>query len=123
LTRGYARAATEYRVSASHEHSLEHVKSLVRRVHTELVLTSLRLLIPAAILGLAAFLLWRHHKKGGNTIACAAWPWLCLATVDLLAFAIPYNPGAPADTYFPANVTAVERLKSLPPARFAATFR
>lgn len=123
LNRGYARAESEYKNSAVHEHSLEHVKTLVRRVHTELVLTSLRLLIPAAILGLAAFLLWRHHKKGGSTIACTAWPWLCLATIDLLAFAIPYNPGAPADTYFPSNVAAVERLKGLPPARFAATGR
>jgi hypothetical protein len=123
LNKGYARAEAEYKNSPAHEHSLEHVKGLVRRVHTELVLTSLRLLIPAAMLGLAAFLLWRHQKKGGRTIACAAWPWLGLALIDLLAFAIPYNPGAPVETYFPSNVASVQRLSDLPPARFAATFR
>jgi hypothetical protein len=68
-------------------------------------------------------MLWRHQKKGGSTIACAAWPWLGLAVVDLLAFAIPYNPGAPVETYFPKDVEAIRKLKELPAARFAGTFR
>jgi hypothetical protein len=123
LNRGYGRAETEYKQWPVHEHSLEHVKALVRRVHTELVLTSLRLLIPATMLGLAALLLWRHQKKGDVRITPAAWPWLAISTLDLLAFAIPYNPGSPAETYFPANSPAVQKLKQLPPARFAGTFR
>ena len=123
LRRGYARAEAEYKQWPVHEHSLEHVKGLVRRVHAELVLTSLRLLIPAAMLALAALLLWRHQKRGGSSIAASAWPWLAISTVDLLAFAIPYNPGAPVETYFPESSPAVQKLKQLPPARFAGTFR
>jgi hypothetical protein len=75
------------------------------------------------MLGLFAVLLWRHRRKEGSTIACAAWPWLLLAVIDLLAFAIPYNPGAPAESYFPSNVAAIEKLKQLRPNRFAGTFR
>jgi hypothetical protein len=46
-----------------------------------------------------------------------------LAVVDLLAFAIPYNPGAPVETDFPGNVATVQKLKDLPAHRFAGTFR
>jgi hypothetical protein len=122
LNRGYTKAETEYNANPVHEHSLEHVKTVVRRVHLELLLTSARLLIPAAMLGLAAFLLWRHHRRQGRSIACCAWPWFGLALIDLLAFAIPFNPGAPADTYFPGT-PAIHKLRDLPPYRIAATFR
>jgi hypothetical protein len=87
------------------------------------VLTSLRLLIPAAIVGFAVLLLWRHQRKGGTTIACATWPWLALSAIDLLAFAIPYNPGSPAATYFPQKNAAALKLRELPSGRFAGAFR
>jgi hypothetical protein len=70
------------------------------------------------MLGVAAWMLWRRPR-----FAMSAIPWFGLAVVDLLAFAIPYNSGAPAETYFPAGVPAIARLKELPPARFAGTFR
>jgi hypothetical protein len=122
LNRGYAAAEAEYKATPIHEHSLDHVKSVVRRVHLELLLTSARLLIPAAMLGLAALLLWRHQRRAGRSIACYAWPWFGLALIDLLAFAIPFNSGAPAETYFPGT-TAIHKLRDLPPYRLAATFR
>jgi hypothetical protein len=123
LRSGTARAEAEYNTGTEHEHSLEHVKDVVRRVHLELVLTSARLLIPAAMLGLAALMLWFHQKRGGRrSIACYAWPWFGLALIDLLAFAIPFDPGAPVETYFPATA-AIHKLRELPPHRMAATFR
>jgi hypothetical protein len=123
IKRGETSAETEYKASPIHEHSLDHVKGVVRRVHTELLLTSARLLIPAALLGLATLMLWRHQRRGGHSsIACCAWPWFGLALIDLLAFAIPFNPGAPVETYFPATA-AIHKLHDLPPYRLAATFR
>jgi hypothetical protein len=123
LNRGWERAEAEYKSNPVHEHSLEHVKSVVQHVHLELVLTSARLLIPAAMLGLAALMLWHHQKRGGRrSIACFAWPWFGLALIDLLAFAIPFNPGALVETYFPATA-AIHKLRDLPPHRMAATFR
>jgi hypothetical protein len=46
-----------------------------------------------------------------------------LALVDLLMFAVPFNPGAPKETYYPLNVAAIAKLKSLPEARITGTFR
>jgi len=118
LRGGYAKAEREYKTSTVHEHTLEQVKGVVDRVHAELVFTCARLLIPAGMLGVAAWMLWRRPRW-----AMSAVPWFGLAAVDLLAFAVRYNPGAPAETYFPAGVPAIARLKELPPARFAGTFR
>jgi hypothetical protein len=122
LNRGYASAKTEYDANVPHEHSLEYVNSVVRRIHTELLLTSLRLLIPATFLAIAALLLWRHRRRDGRSIACYAWPWFVLSLIDLLAFAIPYNPGAPKETYYPDSAT-IQRLRELPPHRLAGAFR
>jgi hypothetical protein len=123
LRRGEETAIAEYKTDSVHEHSLEYVKALVGRVHTELLFTSLRLLIPAFFLGWAAFMLWRHQRRGGHSIACCAWPWCLLAVIDLLAFAIPYNPGAPIETNFPANVATIQKLQELPAYRLAGAFR
>ena len=122
LRKGLARAEAAYHDSDRHEHTLDYVRAIVGRVHTELVFTSLRLLIPAALLAIAGFMIRRHSRRDGRSLACFAWPWLALAAIDLLAFAIPYNPGAPAETVFP-ETGLTQKFKELPPARFAATFR
>src|SRR5688572_19320210 len=114
---GIAKAKARYDADPVHEHSWAHVENLVRRVHTELTLTSLRLLIPAAMLAAAALLLWRHRR-----IAARPWPWVALSLIDLLAFGAFYNPGAPAETYFPSPPT-IGRLQQLPKHRLTATFR
>ena len=121
LRYGERKAEAEYSQSTAHEHSLEYVKTMVRRAHTELLLTSARLLIPVAMLGAAALLLWWHRSRG-RSLACWRWPWMGLALIDLLAFAIPFNPGAPVETYFPQTAT-IRKLQELPPARIAGTFR
>ncbi|HEV8604592.1 MAG TPA: hypothetical protein VGQ99_04460 [Tepidisphaeraceae bacterium] len=135
LQRGYGKAEAEYRKTAVHEHTLTEVKGVVDRVHAELVRTSLRLLIPATMLGAGAYWIGRAMRQaqvGDGSVSGRAgptrekavgWGMLALALIDLLVFAIPFNPGAPAETYFPKNVAAIEKLKSLPEARMAGTFR
>jgi hypothetical protein len=117
LNRGYAKAETEYRKSSVHEHTLDQVKSIVPRVHKEMVLISIRLLIPATMLGVGAIVLRR--KRTAELAAGLG----ALALVDLMMFAVPFNPGAPKETYYPLNVAAISKLKSLPPARITGTFR
>jgi hypothetical protein len=121
LKKGYAAVEAERAKNDSHEHSAEYAKEMVGRVHKELLWTSYRLLIPAGMLGLAALMLWHSSRKRGGGIAASPWPWFGLAAVDLLGFAIPYNPGSPVDTYFPGNV-AMQKLSELPPNRLAGTF-
>lgn len=155
LNRGYAKAEADYKTADLHEHSLEYVKGLVGRIHTELLLTSVRLLIPAAMLAIGALLLWCHWRKmvrpieavpappaeeNGDSVLSygtapvpqesmvirlveSPWPWFVLALVDLLMFAVPYNRGAPPDTYFRYDVAAVRTLNELPRHRLAGTFR
>jgi hypothetical protein len=112
---GKTKAEAAYKTTAAHEHSLEYVHGLVKRVHTELLLTSARLLIPAALLA-GVWLLVRSRR------AANPWPWLVLALVDLLAFAIPFNRGADVSTYLP-KVAAIGEMQKQTPARFAGTFR
>src|SRR4030095_11409552 len=61
LDRGYDKVEEEYRKSNIHEHTLDEVKSIIPRMHKELVLISLRLLIPAAMLGVGAIVLKRKQ--------------------------------------------------------------
>ncbi|HEV8292707.1 MAG TPA: hypothetical protein VGP94_12325, partial [Tepidisphaeraceae bacterium] len=117
LTRGYSKAEEEYRKTSIHEHTLAEVKSIVPRMHKEMVLISLRLLIPATMLGVGAMILKR--KRTQELVAGL----FALALVDLLMFAVPFNSGAPKETYFPRNVAAIEKLKTLPAARITGTFR
>lgn len=127
-----AKAKAQYELESVHENSLEHVYSLVRRVHTELLLTSARLLIPASLLALMALLILK--AKQAQSRAEGTRPshqffqiaLLTLASLDLLAFAIPYNPGSPASTY-PGHHSAstppvVSYLREQPQARVAGTF-
>lgn len=153
LNRGYAKAEASYKAGDAHEHNLDYVKNQVDRIHKELLLTCARLMIPAAMFGLVAILLWTRGPQtvepmdgqtngtpeNGNVLSyrsaavpkpserralgSASWPWIALALIDLLAFAIPYNRGAPVETYFPNDVAAVRTLYSLPRHRLAGTFR
>jgi hypothetical protein len=117
LDRGYSKAEEEYRKTSVHEHTLDEVKSIVPRMHKELVLISLRLLIPATMLGVGAIVLKRKRS------AELAAGFFSLALVDLMMFAVPFNPGAPKETYYPLNVAAIQNLKSLPEARITGSFR
>jgi hypothetical protein len=124
LDRGYRAAEKEYNKTTLHEHTLKEVHEMVDRVHKELVFTSVRLLIPAVMLGLGAFVLSRaYREKPRGAVMVLTCGMIALALVDLLAFAIPFNPGSPANTYFPRDVAAIGKLQSLPPARIAGTFR
>jgi hypothetical protein len=125
ISRGIVRAKDRYDADASHEHSWAYVEQMVRRVHTELTLTGVRLLIPAAMLGAGAGLIWWRRRRPGGLIAASAWPWVGLAGIDLLAFGAFYNPGTHREAFFP-SAPAIERLRELneqQPARFAGTFR
>ena len=115
------------RESLGHEHTQEYSHALVKRIHTELVYTSMRLLIPAAVLG-AAWLLLHRRYAAGRAAAGSAWPWIGLAGLELLAFAVPYNFGSPAASYLPATaatdfIKAKQREFKGNPYRMAATFR
>ncbi len=131
---GYERADATYDKVAQHENSKEVMHRQVDRVYPELLLTSARLLIPAAMLA-GAWLLLRRAQRARDqagqgeqlkSIALSPWPWLGLAAVDLLAFAIPYNPGAGAETYpdrISTTTPAIQKLHELPPYRLAGTYR
>ncbi len=88
--------------STGHEFDLPHWTRIIDRIHTSIILIGVRMLIPAAILALSGWLLMRHYRRPA-TSAPSAVPWIALALVDLLAFAIPYNSGSPASSYFPEN--------------------
>ncbi len=112
--------------SQGHEHTREYSHNVVRRIHTELVLTSLRLLIPAGMIGGAWYLLRRPRGEGG--ILETAFPWIALAAIDLLAFAIPYNFGSSSASYFPSTpatsfLDARQAEFKSNPFRMAGTFR
>jgi hypothetical protein len=125
VSRGIVRAKERYDADPVHEHSWAQVEQMVRRVHTELTLTGIRLLIPAAMLGAAAGLIWWRRRVPGSRVAVSPWPWVGLAAVDLLAFGAFYNPGTDREAFYPST-PAIEKLRELneqQPARFAGTFR
>ena len=128
VNRGIVKAKDRYDADPVHEHSWAYVEKLVRRVHTELTLTGVRLLIPASMLGGAAGILWLHRRqreKGAIGLMASPYLWIGLVGADLLAFGVFFNPGADRETYFPPTA-AIEKLQELnraAPARHAATFR
>jgi hypothetical protein len=69
------------------------------------------------MLGIGAVVLKR--KRSQELVAGL----FALALVDLLLFAVPFNPGAPVSTYYPINVAAIAKLKNAPPARITGSFR
>jgi hypothetical protein len=82
INRGIVKAKERYDADPVHEHSWPYVERLVERVHAELTRTSVRLLIPAGMLGGAAGLLWLHRRgreKNGRTLATSPYPWIGLA--------------------------------------------
>ncbi|HYE20369.1 MAG TPA: hypothetical protein VEA69_18120 [Tepidisphaeraceae bacterium] len=148
VTRGIAKAEGAYYAGDQlRENTIDHVHSLVYRIHTELQLTTFRLLIPTTLLAMAGLILLRAHRRAEPPPAnddvsphppIASSPPLLLSrahfvplaltlltALDLLTFAIPFNPGSPAHTYPGAGAPpgAIARLKELPEARVAGTFR
>ncbi len=78
-------------------------EELVHRIHKALIYTCLRLLIPVALFLYLVFALCRRNVGYG--------PWWFAATAELLMFALPYNSGAPIETYFP-NAPAIDLIRS-----------
>jgi hypothetical protein len=72
VNRGIVRAKERYDADPVHEHSWPHVENLVRRVHTELTLTGLRLLIPGG-----------HDRRSGGTPLAAASKRTCRVAVPM----------------------------------------
>ncbi len=108
----------------SHEYPVDHWYAQAEMIHTELVRTALRLLIPAALLGAGAALLRAHRR--GHFWAASPIPWVGLILLDLLAFAVPYNPASPLSSYFAKDIPAIDFLRARLAggnARFAGTYR
>ncbi|HSI36932.1 MAG: hypothetical protein ACAI43_00780 [Phycisphaerae bacterium] len=137
VTKGIAKAEGAYYAGEQErENSIDHVRGLVHRIHTELQLTTFRLLIPATLLAMTGLILLRlrDHRgdaegaEGAQSTGRARFVPVALVglgVLDLLAFAVPFNPGSPASTYPGAGAVpgAIARLRELPEARVAGTFR
>ncbi len=72
---------------------------------------------------MTAGLLWWNKRRGWGSFAARGWIWFLPATLELLAFAVPFNSGASIDSYYPQDVPVIAKLKELPAARIAGTFR
>jgi len=111
-----------------------HWLNEVRLIQEELMLISLRLLIPAFIFGTAAWLLSHHDRKADGVpdpnhppayrgmaqsalVTANPVPWLVLSLADLLCFAILWNPAVPVQTNYP-KTPATEFLRQRQLAEF-----
>jgi hypothetical protein len=122
--------AVERRYAASvdedgHSKPLEHYAALVDDIHLELSWTAWRLLIPAGALlalGLGLRSAGRAHSSEAGSLVLLRSIAIAAAAAELLAFAVPFNPGAPASMHLASN-PALDYLRSRPDRhlRFSAT--
>jgi|GEM_PF-3092752 len=92
-----------YADGGDHEHTPQYWVASPGRMHTEMLLTSARLLIPAAMMGCVLGLLWWRSIRPTCPNVRSAWPWIVFVAAELLVFAVPYNRGASAALYHPST--------------------